>query len=77
MAFELKPAERKILETVARYGKSSEAQLSKVAQTRRISGLVESLIEKLTRSNLDILFREGEGPEGAVYAFRPPVRGAP
>lgn len=70
LSFEPKPAERKVMEALARYGKMSEAQLAKVAGTRRVSGLMESLIEKLSQGGADVVYREGDGPEGAVYAIK-------
>jgi parallel beta-helix repeat protein len=70
LAFEPKPAERKVLESLARYSKMSEAQLAKATSTRRIGGLIESLVEKLQASGSACVVREGDGPDGAIYAFR-------
>lgn len=72
LPFEPKPAEKLVLEALARHSKLSEAELSKVAGTRRIAGLLESLQEKLTRAGLDLLHNQGQGSEGAIYAFRFP-----
>jgi parallel beta-helix repeat protein len=69
LPFEPKPAERLVLEALARHGKLSEGELSKVASTRRIAGLLESLREKLNRAGLAVLENQGQGSEGAIYAF--------
>jgi hypothetical protein len=69
LPFEPKPAERLVLEALAKHGKLSEGELSKVASTRRIAGLLESLQEKLTRAGLAVLENQGQGSEGAIYAF--------
>lgn len=73
LPFEPKPAERLVLEALARHGKLSEAELARVAGTRRIGGLLESLREKLNRAGLSVLENQGQGSEGAIYAF---ARGA-
>lgn len=73
LPFEPKANERLILEALARHGKLSEGELSKVAGTRRIGGLLESLQEKLNRAGLAVLENQGQGSEGTIYAFRSPT----
>jgi len=70
LPFELKPNERAVLENLARYGRMSEAALGKAVGTRRIGGLLESLVERLNRAGFLALGREGDGPEGNVYELR-------
>ena len=73
LPFEPKPAEKQVLEALAHHSKLSEAELSKVAGTRRIAGLLESLQEKLSRAGLVLLQNQGQGSEGAIYAFVRPT----
>lgn len=70
LPFEPKPPERLVLEALAKHGKLSESELSKIAKTRRISGLLEALQEKLNRAGLPYLENQGQGSEGTIYAFR-------
>lgn len=70
LPFEPKASEKQVLEALARHGKLSESELSKVAGTRRIAGLLESLGEKLHRSGVATLENQGQGSEGAIYALR-------
>jgi hypothetical protein len=72
LPFEPKAAEKLVLEALARHSKLSEAELSKISGTRRIAGLLESLQEKLTRAGLQLLQNQGQGSEGAIYAFLRP-----
>jgi hypothetical protein len=72
LPFEPKAAEVSVLECLARYGRVSEAELAKVAKTRRVGGLVEALREKLGSAQLKWIATEGQGRDGLIYSWTGP-----
>lgn len=72
LSFEPKESEKLVLEALARHGKLSEGELGKVARTRRVSGLMETLMEKLSRGGSSWIEIQGQGSDGVIYAFRAP-----
>jgi len=70
LPFTLSPREVRLLQALARYEQVSEAELKKVLGTRRVSGLLAMLRERLAAEGLDYIEEMGSGPEGTVYRFR-------
>lgn len=66
----LEPPERRVLEAMGRHGKMNERELASALSTRRVGGLMETLISRLAKAGWTALVEEGEGPEGRVYALR-------
>ena len=75
LPFEPKASERSVMESLARFGRVSEAELAKIAKTRRIAGLVEGLREKLVTAQLKWIHCEGQGRDGLIYAWVGPESG--
>lgn len=63
----LTKGERIILENLARYGQLSEAELSLRASTKRVSGMLEMLMEKLSKGGFGHLSQAGKGQGGRIY----------
>lgn len=70
LPFELDARERLLLQTLARYGQVDEAQLRQRLGTRRVSGLVAGLMEKLARAGLEWIEVGPAGSGGTAYIFR-------
>lgn len=66
----INPAERLVLESLARHGTMSEAELARVTGSRRVGGLLEALSTRLDRAGWKALVPEGEGPNGRIYSLR-------
>lgn len=62
--------ERLVLESLAKHGKLTEAQLKKVTNTKRVAGAVEKLMEKLHKVGFPHLVQTGEGDEGRIYVLK-------
>jgi len=63
----LTKGERIILENLARYAQLTEAELSIRAGTKRVAGMLEMLMEKLTKGGFGHLSQVGEGQGGRIY----------
>jgi hypothetical protein len=70
LPFTPSPREVRLLQTLARYEQVSEAHLKESLGTRRVSGLLAMLRERLANEGLDYIEEVGFGPEGAVYKFK-------
>jgi hypothetical protein len=70
VAFEASKSEVKALECLARFGRLSEKELSRLLGSRRVAGLMENLLQKLHAAGQELVVQEGEGPEGRLYLFR-------
>lgn len=70
LPFAPSPKEVRLLQALARYEQVSEAELKKVLGTRRVSGLLAMLRERLAAEGLDYIEEIGSGPEGTTYRFR-------
>jgi parallel beta-helix repeat protein len=70
LPFQPEGVERTMLDALARHGRLSELALGKVANTRRVGGAMENLIDRLNRAGTPIIQRDGQGPEGVVYALK-------
>ncbi len=68
--FDLEPRERLVLQTLAQYGQLDEAQLRQHTGTRRVSGIVVALMEKLAQAHLDWIGIGPVGSGGQTYIFR-------
>lgn len=66
----LEPGERRAMESLGRHGKMNERELAATVGTRRVGGLMETLMSRLEKAGWTALVEEGEGPEGRVYALR-------
>jgi hypothetical protein len=70
LPFTLAPKEIRLLQTLARLGEASEADLKQALGTRRIAGPLATLRDRLAAEGLDYIEHKGTGPGGAVYRFR-------
>jgi Right handed beta helix region len=70
LPFQPKQVEKTLLVALAKHGRLSEAALGKVAQTRRVGGAMENLIDRLNRAGMPLIRHDGDGPEGNIYALR-------
>jgi hypothetical protein len=70
LPFTLSPTQVKLLQTIARLGEVSEADLKRALRTQRIAGPLAALRERLASEGLDLIEFKGEGPQGAIYRFR-------
>ncbi len=70
LPFTPSPQEVRLLHALARHDEVSEAALKKVLGTRRVSGVLAGLRERLAAEGLDYVEETGLGPEGATYRFR-------
>ena len=70
LPFPLAPREIRLLQTLARLGEASEADLKQALGTRRIEGPLAALRERLAAAGLDYIQQKATGPGGAVYRFR-------
>jgi hypothetical protein len=70
LPFDLEARERLVLQFLAQYGQADEAQLRQHLGTRRVSGIVAGLMEKLARAGLDWIEVGPSGPGGTEYIFR-------
>ncbi|MHB2017681.1 MAG: hypothetical protein ACYCW6_12095 [Candidatus Xenobia bacterium] len=70
LPFEPSDLERRILEALARYGRLTEAELARTAKTRRIGGVMETLLDRLSRGGFHAVAEEAAGDQGRVYVFR-------
>jgi hypothetical protein len=75
LPFTLSPIEAKLLQTLARLGEVSEAELRKTLRTRRIAGPLAALRDRLAAAGLDYIEDKGTSPEGTVYRFRTEMLG--
>lgn len=70
LPFTLAPREIRLLQTLARLGEASEAELKQALGTRRVAGPLAALRDRLAAAGLDYIEHKGTGPGGAVYRFR-------
>jgi len=72
LPFAASPMEARLLQTLARLGEASEAQLKQALGTRRIAGPLASLRDRLATAGpeYDCVEDKGVGPEGTIYRFR-------
>jgi hypothetical protein len=70
LPFDLDARERLVLQTLAQYGQADEAQLRQRLNTRRVSGIVAGLMEKLARAGLDWIALRPVSAGGQAYVFR-------
>ena len=70
LPFALSAAEARLLQTLARLGQASEAELKRALNTRRVAGPLAALRERLAQAGLDYIESTGVGAEGAIYRFR-------
>ena len=70
LPFDLDARERLVLQTLAQYGQADEAQLRQCLGTRRVSGIVAGLMEKLAQAGLDWVEMGQVGTGGQTYIFR-------
>lgn len=70
LPFDLDARERLVLQTLAQYGQADEAQLRERLSTRRVSGIVARLMEKLAHAGLEWIEPGSMGPGGQTYVFR-------
>lgn len=70
LPFTLTPIEVKLLQALAHFGEASEAQLKQSVGSRRISGPLSSLLDRLAAAGFDLVEYKGEGADGVVYRFR-------
>ena len=72
LPFAASPMEARLLQTLARLGEASEAQLKQALGTRRIAGPLASLRDRLATAGpeYDYVEDKGVGPEGTIYRFR-------
>lgn len=63
----LETTERLVLESLARYGSLSEADLARAVGTRRVGTLAQNLIEKLNRAGFSGLVSEAGGTGGRMF----------
>ena len=59
--------ERIILESLAKYGQLSEAELKESVRTRRVGGILEKLMERLAKLDFPHLQQSGVGEGGRLY----------
>lgn len=64
---ELEPKERRVVEALLRYGKLTERELSQVAGSRRVGGLMEKLIGRLESAGSYLLRVAGDSDDGRVF----------
>ena len=70
LPFTLSPMEIRLLQTLARLGEASEAELKQALGTRRVAGPLANLRDRLAAHGLDYIEHKGSGPGGAIYRFR-------
>ena len=72
LPFAASPMEARLLQTLARLGEASEAQLKQALASRRIAGPLSSLRDRLAAAGpeYDYVEDRGAGPEGTIYRFR-------
>jgi hypothetical protein len=70
LPFTLSPRQIRLLQTLARLGEASEAELKRALGTRRIAGPLAALRDRLAAEGLDYIEHKGSGPGGATYRFR-------
>lgn len=70
LPFQPKKLEKTMLLALAKHGRLSEAALGKVANTRRVGGAIENLIDRLNKAGMPLIRHDGDGPEGNIYAFK-------
>ena len=70
LPFDLDARERLVLQTLAQYSRADEAQLRQRLVTRRVSGIVASLMEKLAQAGLEWIESGSVGAGGQMYIFR-------
>ena len=70
LLFAPSPREVKLLQTLARLGEASEADLKRALGTRRVSGPLTVLRERLASAGQDYIEELGSGPGGTRYRFR-------
>jgi len=63
----LSKSEQSVLELLTQYGQLSESELKKALGTRRVSAVVERLMEKLHKEGFSHLRQVGEGAGGRLY----------
>ena len=70
LPFTLTPIEVKLLQALAHFGEASEAQLKQSVGSRRVSGPLSNLLDRMAAAGLDLIEYKGEGADGVVYRFR-------
>lgn len=70
LPFDMDARERLVLQTLAQYGQADEAQLRQRLATRRASGIVAGLIQKLSQAGLDWIEIGPMGTGGQTYIFQ-------
>lgn len=63
----LEPKERRVIEALLRYGRLSERELSQVAGSRRVGGLLEKLVSRLESAGAYVLKVAGSSDDGRIY----------
>jgi hypothetical protein len=63
----LEPKERRVVEALLRYGRLSERELSQLAGSRRVGGLLEKLVGRLEASGSYLLRVAGNSDDGRIY----------
>jgi hypothetical protein len=70
LPFTMTTIEIKLLQALAHFGEASEAQLKQSVGSRRISGPIANLRDRMAASGMDLIEYKGEGPDGPIYRFR-------
>ena len=70
LPFTLTPIEMKLLQALAHFGEASEAQLKQSVGSRRISGPISNLLDRMAAAGFDLIENKGEGPDGVKYRFK-------
>ena len=61
--------ERKILSFLREHKEATEMDLRSILDTHRITGIVNSLIEKTTEFGVTLIEKRGVGDRGEVYGY--------
>lgn len=66
---DLDEQEQMIVEFLRSHKKATELELRKALSTRRVTGIVNRLIQKAAVKNLSVIVKRGVGEEGEVYEY--------
>ena len=64
---ELEPKERRVVESLLRYGRLSERELSQLVGSRRVGGLLEKLVGRLEAAGSFLVRVAGQSDDGRIY----------